>query len=65
MEFRVLGGQHMFGYKFQSMGNSGPYTRIGGMYVGDHYKITTSGSRAIIYKKKEEILWRKYCLKVK
>ena len=55
MEFRVLGGQHMFGYEFQSIGGSGnPYTRLGGMYVGEHFKITTSGSRAIIYKKKEK-----------
>ena len=55
MEFRVLGGQHMFGYKIQYIAGSGdPYTRLGGMYVGDHYKITTSGSRAIIYKKKEK-----------
>ena len=55
MEFRVLGGQHMLGYKIQSIGGSGqPFTRIGGMYVGDHFKITTSGSRAIIYKKKEK-----------
>ena len=55
MEFRVLGGQHMFGYEFQSVGGSGnPYTRLGGMYVGEHFKITTSGSRAIIYKKKEK-----------
>ena len=53
MEFRVLGGQHMFGYKFQSIGQV-PYTRLGGMYVGEHFKITTSGSRAIIYKKKEK-----------
>lgn len=54
MEFRVLGGQHMFGYEYQGIGGSGPYTRIGGMYVGEHFKITTSGSRAIIYKKKEK-----------
>lgn len=54
MEFRVLGGQHMFGYKFQIKGAGGLFTRIGGMYVGEHFKITTSGSRAIIYKKKEK-----------
>ena len=54
MEFRVLGGQHMFGYALQNKGGSGPYTRIGGQYVGEHFKITTSGSRAIIYKKKEK-----------
>ena len=54
MEFRVLGGQHMLGYKLQSSGSSGPYTSIGGMYVGEHFKITSSGSRAIIYKKKEK-----------
>ena len=55
MEFRVLGGQHMLGYEFQYIGASGdPFTRLGGMYVGEHFKITTSGSRAIIYKKKEK-----------
>ena len=54
MEFRVLGGQHMFGYEFQRRGSRGPYTNIGGLYVGEHFKITTSGARAIIYKKKEK-----------
>lgn len=55
MEFRVLGGQHMLGYEIQYKGASGdPYTRLGGMYLGEHFKITTSGSRAIIYKKKEK-----------
>ena len=54
MEFRVLGGQHMLGFNVQRSGSSGPYTSIGGSYVGEHFKITTSGSRAIIYKKKEK-----------
>lgn len=54
MEFRVLGGQHMLGFNLQRRGSSGPYTSIGGMYLGEHFKITTSGSRAIIYKKKEK-----------
>ena len=54
MEFRVLGGQHMFGYSMQSKGSGSIYTGIGGRYVGEHFKITTSGSRAIIYKKKEK-----------
>lgn len=54
MEFRVLGGQHMFGYNMQSKGSGSIYTGIGGRYVGEHFKITTSGNRAIIYKKKEK-----------
>ena len=54
MEFRVLGGQHMLGFNTQDYGSSGAYTRVGGQYVGEHFKITTSGSRAIIYKKKEK-----------
>ena len=54
MEFRVLGGQHMFGFNMQETGGGNIYTSIGGMYVGEHFKITTSGSRAIIYKKKEK-----------
>ena len=54
MEFRVLGGQHMFGFNMQETGGGNVYTSIGGMYVGEHFKITTSGSRAIIYKKKEK-----------
>ena len=54
MEFRVLGGQHMFGYSMQNKGSGSIYTSLGGRYVGEHFKITTSGSRAIIYKKKEK-----------
>lgn len=54
MEFRCLGGQHMLGFNVQRSGSSGSYTSIGGSYVGEHFKITTSGSRAIIYKKKEK-----------
>lgn len=54
MEFRVLGGQHMLGFNTQDYGSSGIYTRLGGQYVGEHFKIATSGSRAIIYKKKEK-----------
>lgn len=54
MEFRVLGGQHMLGYSMQSTGAGSIYTTLGGQYVGEHFKITTSGSRAIIYKRKEK-----------
>ena len=54
MEFRVLGGQHMFGYSMQDTGSGSIFTSLGGRYVGEHFKITTSGSRAIIYKKKEK-----------
>ena len=44
----------MLGFNVQRSGSSGPYTSIGGSYLGEHFKITTSGSRAIIYKKKEK-----------
>lgn len=54
MEFRVLGGQHMLGFEAQLAGASGSYTWLGGIYVGEHFKITTNGNRAIIYKKKEK-----------
>lgn len=54
MEFRCLGGQHMLGVSQQKAYVSGPATVVGGYYCGEHYKITTSGERAIIYKRKEK-----------
>ena len=54
MEFRCLGGQHMLGISQQKAYGSGPITEVGGYYCGEHYKITTSGERAIIYKRKEK-----------
>lgn len=54
MEFRCLGGQHMLGISQQKAYGSGPATLVGGYYCGEHYKITTSGERAIIYKRKEK-----------
>ena len=55
MEFRALGGQHLLGFQNNSVG-SGDYHRnsFGGAYVGSQIKVTTSGERAIIYKKKEK-----------
>ena len=55
MEFRALGGQHLLGFQNNSVG-SGDYhwNSFGGAYVGSQIKVTTSGERAIIYKKKEK-----------
>ena len=54
MEFRALGGQHLLGFQYNDVG-SGDYhlNHFGGAYVGSQIKVTTSGERAIIYKKKE------------
>lgn len=55
MEFRALGGQHLLGFQYNDLG-SGDYhwNHFGGAYVGSQIKVTTSGQRAIIYKKKEK-----------
>ena len=56
MEFRVLSGQHLTAFEYEDTASSSqPYgTRFGAMYTGEQFKITTSGERAIIYKKKEK-----------
>lgn len=56
MEFRVLSGQHLTAFEYEDKSASAsPYgTRFGAMYTGEQFKITTSGERAIIYKKKEK-----------
>ena len=56
MEFRVLSGQHLTAYEYEDTSSSSqPYgTRFGALYTGEQFKITTSGERAIIYKKKEK-----------
>lgn len=56
MEFRVLSGQHLTAFEYEdTTSSSTPYiTRFGAMYTGEQFKITTSGERAIIYKKKEK-----------
>lgn len=56
MEFRVLSGQHLTAFEYEdTTSSSTPYvTRFGAMYTGEQFKITTSGERAIIFKKKEK-----------
>ena len=56
MEFKVLSGQHLTAFEYEDTTSSTtPYvTRFGAMYTGEQFKITTSGERAIIYKKKEK-----------
>ena len=55
MEFRALGGQHLLGFQYNSVGsNDYHWNHYGGAYLGSQIKVTTSGERAIIYKKKEK-----------
>lgn len=55
MEFRALGGQHLLGFQYNSLGsNEYHWNHYGGVYYGFQVKVTTSGERAIIYKKKEK-----------
>lgn len=55
MEFRALGGQHLLGFQYNSVGsNDYHWNHFGGAYLGSQIKVTTSGERAIIYKKKEK-----------
>lgn len=55
MEFRALGGQHLLGLQYNSIGSNGSqWNNFGGVYYGAQIKVTTSGERAIIYKKKEK-----------
>ena len=56
MEFRILSGQHLTAFEYEDISSTeNPYyTRFGAMYMGEQFKITTSGERAIIYKKKEK-----------
>ena len=55
MEFRALGGQHLLGFQFNTLGSRDKHFNwFGGAYVGSQIKVTTSGERAIIYKKKEK-----------
>ena len=56
MEFRVLSGQHLTAFEYEDTSSSSqPYgTKFGAMYTGEQFRITTSGERAIIYKKKEK-----------
>lgn len=55
MEFRALGGQHLLGFQYNSLGsNDYHWNHYGGVYYGFQVKITTSGERAIIYKKKDK-----------
>lgn len=55
MEFRALGGQHLLGVQYQEVGSGDAHlTHFGGYYLGSQIKVTTSGERAIIYKKKEK-----------
>lgn len=55
MEFRALGGQHLLGVQYNYIGsNDYHWTNYGAVYFGGQIKVTTSGERAIIYKKKEQ-----------
>lgn len=55
MEFRALGGQHLLGFQYNSLGsNDYHWNHYGGVYYGFQVKVTTSGERAIIYKKKDK-----------
>lgn len=55
MEFRALGGQHLLGVQYDSLGsNESQWKNYGAVYFGGQIKVTTSGERAIIYKKKEQ-----------
>lgn len=55
MEFRALGGQHLLGFQYNSLGsNDYHWNHYGGAYYGFQVKVTTSGERAIIYKKKDK-----------
>ena len=56
MEFKVLSGQHItaFEYEDKSASTQPYHTKFGALYTGEQFKITTSGERAIIYKKREK-----------
>lgn len=55
MEFRALGGQHLLGFQNNSLGSNDYHWNLyGGVYYGFQVKVTTSGERAIIYKKKDK-----------
>ena len=56
MEFRVLSGQHLTAFEYEDTSSSSqPFgTRFGALYTGEQFRITTSGERAINYKKKEK-----------
>lgn len=55
MEFRALGGQHLLGFQYNSLGSKDyHWNHYGGVYYGFQVKVTTSGERAIIYKKKDK-----------
>ena len=56
MEFKVLSGQHLTAFEYEDTSSSSqPFgTRFGALYTGEQFRITTSGERAIIYKKKEK-----------
>ena len=55
MEFKVLSGQHITAFEYEDTPASGRYhTKFGALYTGEQFKITTSGERAIIYKKREK-----------
>lgn len=55
MEFRALGGQHLLGVQYNELGsNDAHWNMYGAIYLGGQIKVTTSGERAIIYKKKEQ-----------
>lgn len=55
MEFKVLSGQHMTSYFYENVGSNDVLNSYAGAaYVGQQIKITTTGERAIIYKKKDK-----------
>ena len=54
MEFKVLSGQHLTAFEYEDNSSSDYYTRFGALYTGEQFKISTSGERAIIYKKREK-----------
>lgn len=55
MEFKVLSGQHITAFEWEDKVSSTRYhTKFGALYTGEQFKITTSGERAIIYKKREK-----------
>ena len=55
MEFKVLSGQHITAFEYEDNPSSTRYhTRFGALYTGEQFKVTTSGERASIYKKREK-----------
>lgn len=55
MEFRVLSGQHLTGFYQENLGGGNALlSHYGAQYSGEQIKVTTTGNRAIIYKKKEK-----------